>query len=324
MLFRLAPALSFLVVLALASPASHAQAPKEDRAAAESLFAEGRQLLQTGDYERACTKFEASQRLEPALGTSLNLADCYDKVGRTASAWAEFKSAAAAAQKAGDALRKNTALERAGILEPRLTRLRIELADPSVSVLQNGEPANPALIGSAIPVDPGNYRFEARAPGKAPWTESIEVRGEGALIEVKIPLLPVELDLPPVPALPEPAPSGPPPMTSGSAQGQRTLAWVLGGVGVASIATGAVFGTLAASSWAKAQDSCGDYPYECTPDGLEHADDASTRATVATVGFALGAAALGTSVVLFVTDEDEPEPATVAVGLGAVSVRGSF
>jgi hypothetical protein len=311
--------LSFLAVVALAPPSALAQAPTEDRVAAESLFAEGRQLLLAGDYERACSKLEASRQLEPALGTSLNLADCYDKLGRSASAWAEFRSAAAAAQRAGDTLRKDTALARVAALEPRLSRLRIELADPSVSVLQNGARLNPAVIGSAIPVDPGTYRLEASAPGKGSWTESVEVRGEGVLVEVRVPALVDGPGMPPGPPMPEP-----PPMTAESGHGQRTLAWVVGGVGVASVAAGTIFGALAASSWSKAEDSCVDYPYQCTPDGLEHADQAGTRATIATVGFIVGAAALGTSVVLFVTDRDDPERAGVAVGPGGVSWRGSF
>jgi hypothetical protein len=317
------PRLSIAIfsLILLASPVALAQASAADRAAAESLFAEGRQYLQSGDYELACAKLEASRRLEPALGTSLNLADCYEKLGRTASAWAEFKSAATAAQKAGDALRKNTALERAEALEPRLSRLRIMLADPSVSVLQNGEPASPAVIGSAIPVDPGTYQLEATAPGKTPWSQSIVVREEGTVVEVKIPALAAE---PVAPTGAPPSPPEPPPMTTDTGSGQRTLAWVFGGVGVASVAAGTVFGALAASSWSKAEDSCADYPFECSSEGIEHSNDASTRANIATVGFIVGAAALGTSVVLFLTDDDGAERTQVAVGPGSVSLRGRF
>ena len=85
-----------------------AQARSEDRVAAESLFTDARRLMQAGDYEQACPKLEASRRLEPGLGTTLNLGDCYEKIGRTASAWGEFRSAAAEAQKVGDAVRKAT------------------------------------------------------------------------------------------------------------------------------------------------------------------------------------------------------------------------
>jgi hypothetical protein len=310
------------VCLTLAPPVE-AQVSTEDRVAAESLFTDARRLMQAGDYERACPKLEASRRLEPALGTTLNLADCYDKLGRTASAWAEFKSAAAEAQKAGDAVRKTTALERAAALEPKLSRLQINLADPSVSVLRNGDPVSAAVIGSAIPVDPGSYQLEARAPGKAPWTREVVVRGAGAIVQVDVPALAgaeasTGGELPPAASpLSTAAPAGAEPGPD------HTLAWVMGGVGVASIAVGATFGLMASSNWSKAKDGCSDYPYECGDDAVAQADDASTQATVATVAFIVGGAALGTGLVLFLTDSDEPS-AELAITPSSVSLRGRF
>jgi hypothetical protein len=309
-------AVALTLTQTLAATDATAQAGSPDRAAAESLFAEGRELLRAGEYRRACAKLEASQKLEPALGTSLNLADCYEKLGRTASAWAEFKGAAARAQRAGDSLRKQTALERAAALEPRLCRLAIESAEPDVSVLQNGRPLSGAVFGNTIPIDPGSYRFEASAPGKLPWAESVEIQGEGALTRLRIPALAAA-----PPGQPQPAPE-PPPMTA-APSGQRALAWTLGGVGVAGLATGAVFGVLASSSWKKAEQSCADYPYECTIEGIDHANTAGTRADVATAAFIVGAAALGTSVVLFAFDSGTSR-AELALDADRLALRGRF
>jgi len=310
------------------APPARAQATTEDRVAAESLFSDARRLIQAKDYERACPKLEASRRLEPALGTTLNLGDCYEKLGRTASAWAEFKSAAAEAQKAGDSVRKATALQRAAALEPRLSRLQINLADASVSVLRNGDPVSAAVIGSAIPVDPGRYRLEARAPGKAAWTQEVEVRGAGAIVQVDVPALADDANAPA--DLPAATPvsasstlSAEPDLMGRDGGSNHTLAWMLGGVGVASVAVGATFGLMASSSWSKAEDGCVDFPYQCERDAVGQADDASTQATVATVAFIVGGAALGTSVVLFLTDSDEPS-AELAVGPSSVAVRGRF
>src|SRR5687768_6154338 len=80
-----------------------------DKATAEALFAEGRRLMSSGDFKTACPKFAASQKLDPGLGTSLNLADCYEKSGKTASAWAEFRDAAAAAHRVGSKDREQVA-----------------------------------------------------------------------------------------------------------------------------------------------------------------------------------------------------------------------
>ena len=76
-------------------PRSQQQA--EDKAAAQVLFDEGRTLMDAERYGEACPKFAESLRLDAALGTQLNLARCYQLVGKTASAWILYLEAAALA-----------------------------------------------------------------------------------------------------------------------------------------------------------------------------------------------------------------------------------
>ena len=90
-----------LVALAAsAAPATRAVA-QNNAAVSESLFREGRALLEAGKTQAACDKFDESQRLDPALGTLLNLAECHALVGRTASAWARFRELSEKARRAG-------------------------------------------------------------------------------------------------------------------------------------------------------------------------------------------------------------------------------
>ena len=51
------------------------------------LFAEGGKLVADGDHTAACPKFEESFHLDPGIGTGFNLADCWEHIGRTASAF---------------------------------------------------------------------------------------------------------------------------------------------------------------------------------------------------------------------------------------------
>src|SRR5262245_51965919 len=92
---RRAPrAVRWALCLSLCAPAAAAQPPETRQQAAEALFQQGRELLELGNYAAACQRFEASQRLDAGLGTLLFLGECYDKLGKSASAWKAFADAA--------------------------------------------------------------------------------------------------------------------------------------------------------------------------------------------------------------------------------------
>jgi Tfp pilus assembly protein PilF len=77
-------------------------AQAQDRAAANTLFDEGRRLMEAGDLAAACAKFKASIAIASQLGVRLNLATCYEKRGLLASAWTEFRMAESQATKTAD------------------------------------------------------------------------------------------------------------------------------------------------------------------------------------------------------------------------------
>src|SRR6185436_7071846 len=74
--------------------AGHSAAEEHDPAAGEALFREGRRFMKSRDFASACPKLEESLRLDPATGTLVNLADCEEQIGRTASAWQHWRAAA--------------------------------------------------------------------------------------------------------------------------------------------------------------------------------------------------------------------------------------
>src|SRR5690349_23552788 len=103
------------------------QAGAEESDAAR-LFREGRALVVEGRFADACPKLEESQRLEPRLGTLLNVAFCQERLGKLAAAWRGFQDAAHTARQQRDAERERFATSRADALAPRVPRLRVRAA----------------------------------------------------------------------------------------------------------------------------------------------------------------------------------------------------
>ncbi|HEY3593994.1 MAG TPA: hypothetical protein VGL13_08970, partial [Polyangiaceae bacterium] len=162
---------------------------RSDPAAARALFTEARQLAGEKKFDQACPKFEESQRLDPGIGTLFNLADCWDRIGRTASAWARFLDVAAAARGAGQAERERVARDRASKLEPKLSRLTLQVQSPASGerVSKDGVDIGAAEWGTPVPSDPGDHVIEATAPGKKAWKTTTALATGGAKVVVTVP-----------------------------------------------------------------------------------------------------------------------------------------
>lgn len=161
--------------------------------AAEKLFQDGRALLNEGKLAEACEAFRRSNDLEQKVGTLLNLANCEERRGRVASAWATFIEARALAKRISpDDPRIAVADKYAAALAPRLPyltiRVRADQRPEGLVVRRNNIEVPVAEQGLELPLDPGSYTLEAAAPGHRPWSKTIELR-ERARVAVDIPAL---------------------------------------------------------------------------------------------------------------------------------------
>jgi hypothetical protein len=305
-----------------------------NRAAAEALFNQGRDLMTASKFAEACPKFEASQQLDPGLGTMLNLAECYEKMGRTASAWAEYREAIPLARAAGSQARLGLATERAQALQARLSTLTIRVTSGSddaqrLEVRRDGVVLQEAELGSPIPVDPGEHLIEAAAPGKQPWSSKVQVAGDAAKVSVEIPKLQASSEPAATPASSAPAVttsvgSSPPPLDKPASSAQRVTGLVVGGAGVVGLGLGAFFGLQASSKWSDAKGKCSDYPYGCGTDAADLRASAHSAGTVSTVAFVAGGALLATGVVLYLTAPVNKQSVALGFGPGSAFVQGSF
>jgi len=292
-----------LLVALATSPATPAQAKEgdepsdADRAAAQVLFDEGRTLMGEEDFEAACDKFAESMRLDRAIGTQLNLANCYEKIGKTASAWINFVEAKSRAQKAGQENRVKVAGERADALEAQLSKLTIVVPYEleGLEVRRDGELVGEAQWGIEVPADPGSHEIEASAPGKLPWTTTVVVGEEADQVEVEI----APLEDAPV----EPEPGGPKPDPEEDGSGQLAAGITLGALGLVGVGIGAAFGVLAGNKndESTSTEYCPNEPTQCTAEGVELRDEAMTFAHVSTTGFVVGGVGIAVGAILLLT-----------------------
>jgi hypothetical protein len=192
----------------------------DDSAMALNLFDRGRELFREERYVDALTEFEAAAKLMRTFGILLNIAECQEKLGRTASAWATWNEARAVASLAKHAEDERTAVERQTALEGRLSRLTIlvpsDAEAPDLEVRRDGTKVPREAWGTAFPVDPGSHVVEARAPGRKPETVTVAVLDHADHPSVTLTALKPVDPPPPAPiALTEPAP--PPPQAASPA-----------------------------------------------------------------------------------------------------------
>lgn len=328
---RFTNTLPFLTGLLLVESPAFAQ---DNHAAAVQLFDAAEALTKAGRLAEACPKYAESYRLDPQLGALLHYADCLEHNGQLASAYAAFRDAGeVAAQKNDD--RKTVAEGRAKALEPRLTRVSIELVPngkvPGLEILKDGTVLSEASLGMPIAVDRGEHRVEARAPGYKPWLTSVLAQTEGATERVVVPLLE------PIPAAPppvvEPPPAAPPPAPAkeSSGGGISPVTWVAGGVAVVGLGVGVAFNVLARSANSDAESRCKNESDDdtCVVDSgsdadkrQESLDAAKADRTVSYIAFGVGGAAAAVAIVTLLIPRSSNSAQHALVVTPAVSHQG--
>jgi hypothetical protein len=320
---RSAIRLPLIAAVLLATGAARAQA--SDPAAAQAMFDEAKQLMAAGRLAEACPKFLVSFKLDPKPGAAVNLADCYEKNGQFASAWARYLEAASLAQRAAQPEREQYARDHAKALEPKLSRVSVNAAPaPGLEVLRDGVVIDPAMLGTALPVDAGKHQIDARAPGKKTWTTTVELPIGGAPVKVDVPPLqdgeagaspvgPVAPGAPPAPGDAAPVPFW------GS---QRVAGLVVGVVGLAGLGVGSAFGAIASSKWSTAKtNDCGGTTM-CSAAGVTLVGDAKSAATVSTGMFIAGGVLVAAGVVVFATAPRAKAPARAGLVLAPAPIAG--
>jgi tetratricopeptide (TPR) repeat protein len=343
-----------LVTALLSSPLAAFAQSDEQRAAARELATSGLDAFKAGKYDQALENFTKAESLFHALPHLLFIARSHAKLGQYVSAREAYLKItrevlpANAPQAARDA-QSNASSEIANV-EPKIGRVTINVAGKeqlkNLVVTLDGTPVSAVLIGSPMPIDPGDHVIEGVATGMR-GKANVGV-APGQRQEIALKLEPDASAAPPIagvvpatvaaqpgaagpPAAGQPAP---PPDTNanhGGANGLRIGSYVAFGVGAVGIVGGIAFMLQSSSKRSDADKLCtlpNGYCELSVKDQVNSLDsDANKARTLAIVGYALGAAGIGAGVTLFVLSAGHSgKSASIApwVGVNSAGVRGKF
>lgn len=301
--------------LSVPARAQQSGASAGDKAAAESLFDRGLNLMREQRFEEACKSLEQSQAIEAGIGTMLYLAECYEQLGRTASAWALFREAASRAQAAGQTARAEAGKQRALALEGKLSTLKLSVSKAAavegLRVVRDDGAVNPGLWNLPVPIDPGTHQLSADAPGYETWAGQVTI-SENSHAVVEIPVLKAA----PNAEVARAAASEPAtlpanieaPSPDGRSQKLWLSTWVVGGASAAALVVGSAFGIRAINKNNDAKDFCdGDVCRERR--GQTLSDQAMDAGRVSNGFFLTGAVlAVGTGTLYWFARKRESRP----------------
>ncbi|MBW2456034.1 MAG: hypothetical protein JRI68_16065 [Deltaproteobacteria bacterium] len=283
---------------------SSAQPSKQERNAARALAISGRKLYKAGDYGTAIERFHSAEEIFHAPAHVLYLARSHAKLGRLVAARMLYQQIVDE-RLGGDvppAFHQAQAKARRelGALASRVPAVELTILGPApdqVSVTIDDRPVPPEALGSPQPLDPGDHRITVRAPG---WTEAQRLV---SLTEGETKPLRIELRAGVGGSSPSPTGDADHPLGESLPVGPIVLL----GFGGAALIVGGVTGALALDREEELHDRCPTNP--CPPENEALEDDATVFATVSTVGFVVGGAAVagGLAWLLFGSSDSDDE-----------------
>jgi hypothetical protein len=303
-----------LVVLVLAMGVGRSSIAMADNSTknGKDLFLQGRAAFDEGKYDLARSYFEQSQAIDPAVGTLLNLAVCEERLSRLTAALAHLNAALAKADPTDG--RRQLITGRLVELEKRTPRLTIRLAAPlasDVTISLDGTSIDHSALGTAMRVDPGSHALKCAAPSGARCAQEVAVReGEDAVAD----LIVTEPVAAPAP-MPAPAPAPHPPEVTN--RSSNVVPYVIGGIGVASLAAGLITAMAVINRKATVSEHC-DASGGCDQQGLDAARSGKTLDVISTVTTLVGVAGIGTSAYLLLSPSGAKGPTV------SWAISGSF
>ncbi len=293
-----------------------------DESAAETYFQEGISAMKRSDFTVACDAFAKSNKADPSPGTQINLALCYEKQKKWASAWTWYRSAFGLAQQRGQKEREQLADDSANRLKPQLHYVVVSVTEPlaDLVVRRDGNEVATTLGGKDVPlpIDPGEHTLEVSAKGKKTWTHKFVAADNANTDKIEVPKL--EDEALPSSSTPTARGDSPPVIITSEGNGQRVAGIIVGAAGLLSGVGSLIFFVLAQDQAGERDERAALAQAPTTPEELRpgyaqaarNFHDAAKMDELIAFSMLGGAAVLiGTGAVLYLT---APKPGTKTVG----------
>ncbi len=290
--------LSLLATTAFAGPS------RKELSRARVKFQQGTELEQAGDWSTALTRFREVGQVKMTPQVRYHVALCEEHLGQLAVALGGYKLALQSADEVRARSFKSTVQSHIKDLSARIPKVVIKRGDgaEAASIELDGVRLGVSSIGVPVPVDPGPHTISAKAPGHEPFSKTMSVKEkQQETVEIVLKKTPTPAEGngsssgstgpvggEPPPALPKPH--------------SKVLPFVVGGIGVASLAASGVFYfVLRNGQISKLNDACGSNHNACPASSRTYYDNAKTDTLISQITLGVGVVGVGAAVVLLVT-----------------------
>jgi hypothetical protein len=302
----------------------------KEKSDATQKYKKGKEAFDAGRFQEALDRFRESYAIVASPNSHLMVARALIKLGRRVDAYHELDLVIAEAEGTKEKGKyKDTANAARSEQQQLGSQLAFVTFDPGVSATLAGQDIPAEKWGKPIPMEPGSVEVVVRSKTGGEQKQQLVLQ-PGATTSVA----------PPAPKAAEgpaqtTAQTGPKPEPGVDGEAtirQSTLGWVAGGVGLAGMATFAIFGLVDNSTFGDLESECPNHK-DCPGRLADTAESGRTYQTVANVGLGVGVVGIGTAVVLLLTSGSSSATAKVTasarsprlvVGPSSVSVVGGF
>jgi hypothetical protein len=293
-----------------------AQTPQELNKA-RATYKQGLSLEAAGDWGGALAKFEAVAKVKFTPQVRFHIARCKENLGRLNEALGDYRVAEYEAEQASASELPEIAKARQA-LEARIPKLVIVRGEgaESARIELDGVELGEAKVGREVSVDPGPHRIVVRVP-KGQFEENVTV-AEGEVKEVSL-VAPDDLSPAETSGVTTPPPEEPPATVDVKPSGSA-LPWIIGGVGVASLAASGFFFLQKNAAEKDLEDVCRNDVCPRSKQSLQ--DDGERAALLTNVTLGVGVVGIGVATVMLISQGGKKDSAAetarnVNVNVGA-------